>query len=346
MHKIIFSYNFKCFKKFISAYSDRIICILVDSNTKKYCLELLLNNFDKKQNEHIIEIKQGEKNKNIHSCLKIWKQLSAVNADRKTLLINLGGGVLCDMGGFAASAYKRGIDFIHVPTTLLAMVDASIGGKTAVNMAPYKNQIGLFSTPKAVFINPIFLKTLPAKETKNAYAEILKHALIKSPELWSEIKNDGFAHIEKYIKTSIKIKSTLVMADEKEAGLRKNLNFGHTLGHALEMLSDTFMKSPLKHGEAVAAGIICESYISSVYFKDSNLNVDEIGSIIKQYFPLFKIDKKHYENIYQLMEADKKNIMGHIKMVLIKDIGDVVFDMDVKKEIIFSSLDYYNNIIK
>jgi len=345
MHSIIFTEFSKNFKNFISDYKQKKICVLADSNTKRYCLDVLIKLFKNGQDYHIIEIKPGEKSKNINTCLKIWKQMNAVNADRGTLLINLGGGVLCDIGGFASSTYKRGIDYINIPTTLMAMVDAAVGGKTAINIGQLKNNIGLFAQPLAVFINTSFLQTLPKREITNAYAEIIKYALIKSPIIFKELINNGIDNSISIIKYSVDIKTEIVTSDEKEDGIRKILNFGHTVGHALEMLSKEICGKTLRHGEAVAAGIICEAYMSSVYYK-TQLPTDEINALILKYFPPIKIDKKYYDALYQLMTADKKNKNGEIRMVLLKKIGEAVYDIGVKKSLIFSSFNYYNALRK
>jgi len=323
-----------------------LIYILVDENSKLHCLPLLIKELNLKEAPVIIEIKSGEENKTINTCLNIWDKLSQLNADRKSLLMNLGGGVLCDMGGFAASTYKRGIEYVNIPTTLLAMVDASIGGKTGFNLDIYKNQIGLFSRPYAVFIYPYFLNTLPHNELINGYAEIIKHALIKDFRYWNEINNNHFQNLKYLIEKSIDIKSEIVALDPYESDLRKILNFGHTVGHALEMLSSKIFDKFIGHGEAVAIGLICESFISYRISGLSEEELEEIVNLIKSIFPLLIIDKKHYQKIFNLMVFDKKNVNNKIKMVLLNKIGKAIFDIEVKKEIIFEAFDYYNDLHK
>ena len=214
----------------ISGYSK--VAILVDENTKRDCLPKL----PQFENPIIIEIKSGEENKNINTCNFIWEQLTAQHFDRNSLLINLGGGVIGDMGGFAASTYKRGIDFIQIPTTLLAMVDASVGGKLGVDFNGLKNQIGLFNNPESVLIFPEFLETLPENQLKSGFAEVVKHALISDKNLWEELTSTTFDKLnwEAIILTSIQIKNNIILSDPFEKGNRKKLNFGHTFGHAVE----------------------------------------------------------------------------------------------------------------
>ena len=230
----------------ISTYSK--VAILVDENTKRDCLHKL----PKIENAIIIEIKSGEEYKNISTCNFIWEQLTINNFDRNSLLINLGGGVIGDMGGFCAATYKRGLDFIHIPTTLLAMVDASVGGKLGIDFKGFKNQIGLFNNPKAVLISPEFLETLAESELKSGFSEVVKHALISDNSLWVKLKNTPFTDFDwgDIIDTNVQIKNKIVLADPFEKGERKKLNFGHTFGHAIE--SYYLEKgTPISHGEAV-----------------------------------------------------------------------------------------------
>jgi len=337
--------NFETIKDFFKKSQYTFLCVLVDENTKSLALPFLLESFKDEIKLQIFEVKSGEENKNIPSCLNIWHQLSDLNVDRKSLLINLGGGVLCDMGGFISATYKRGIDCVNIPTTLLSMVDASIGGKTGVNIGVYKNQIGHFSQPKAVFINTEFLNTLPEKELVNGYAEIIKHALICDLTYWNTLKKNGFINLNEIISKSIEIKYEIVSQDPLEKNIRKKLNFGHTIGHALEMLSPKLVGRQLSHGEAVAIGIICESYISMKLsgFKEKELL--EITDFIKTIFPAFKINTDHFQKIFDLMLFDKKNENGKIKMVLLKSIGKAVIDIEAEREMIFNALEFYNGVM-
>jgi len=294
-----------------SSYSK--VAVLVDENTKKYCLNLL----PRINHSIIIEIDSGEKNKTISTCNLIWEQLTKNNFDRNSLLINLGGGVIGDMGGFAASTYKRGIDFIQIPTTLLAMVDASIGGKLGVDFNGLKNQVGLFSDPRSVIINPIFLQTLAEEELKSGFSEVVKYALITDKRLWKKITNTPFNNLEwkEVIYTSLEIKNKIVTSDPKEEGERKKLNFGHTFGHAIE--SYYLEKgTPILHGEAIFMGIILESEISDLTQSEKN----EIKNYILSNFALPYTPKKPY--LHKFLLNDKKNQEGKINFSLLKGIGN------------------------
>lgn len=326
-------------------YSGSKIFILADENSNKYCWPLLKNKIN---NARLIRIKSGEKNKNISSVCHVWEQLTAGKADRKSLLINLGGGVVGDLGGFAASAFKRGIDFINIPTTLLAQVDASVGGKTGVDFYDgkklIKNHIGLFSHPKAVFVNPAFTKTLKKREILSGFAEIIKHALIADNGYWrelqkiSELSNYNY---EKIICRSVEIKSGVVLKDPKESGLRKILNFGHTIGHALESHSLLNDRKPLIHGEAVAIGMICEAFISSRVAGLTLAELNEINFFIRAHYPFYVIDKRNYAALIALMRADKKNKNKAINFSLLPRIGECIFDINCDEKLITQALDFY-----
>jgi len=299
----------------ISTFSK--VAILVDENTKRDCLSKL----PKIENALIIEIKSGEEYKSISTCNFIWEQLTINNFDRNSLLINLGGGVIGDMGGFCAATYKRGLEFIHIPTTLLAMVDASVGGKLGIDFKGFKNQIGLFNNPKAVLISPEFLGTLAENELKLGCAEVVKHALISDNSLWVKLKNTPFTDLdwEDIIDTSVQIKNKIVLADPFEKGERKKLNFGHTFGHAIE--SYYLEKgTPISHGEAVFMGMILETEISDLSETDKN----EIKNYILSNFALPYTPKK--SNLNKFLINDKKNQDGKINFTLLSGIGDCSFD--------------------
>jgi 3-dehydroquinate synthase len=299
----------------ISTYSK--VAILVDENTKRDCLHKL----PKIENALIIEIKSGEEYKNISTCNFIWEQLTINNFDRNSLLINLGGGVIGDMGGFCAATYKRGLDFIHIPTTLLAMVDASVGGKLGIDFKGLKNQIGLFNNPKSVLISSEFLETLVENELKSGFAEVVKHALISDSSLWVKLKNLPFTDLdwEDIIDTSVQIKNKIVLADPFEKGERKKLNFGHTFGHAIE--SYYLEKgTPISHGEAVFMGMILETEISDL----SETKKNEIKNYILSNFALPYTPKK--SNLHKFLINDKKNQDGRINFTLLSEIGNCSFD--------------------
>ena len=299
----------------ISTYSK--VAILVDENTKRDCLFKL----PQIENALIIEIKSGEEYKNISTCNFIWEQLTINNFDRNALLINLGGGVIGDMGGFCATTYKRGLEFIHIPTTLLAMVDASVGGKLGIDFKGFKNQIGLFNNPKAVLISSEFLETLAESELKSGFAEVLKHALISDNSLWLKLKNTPFTDLdwEDIIDTSIQIKNKIVLADPFEKGERKKLNFGHTFGHAIESYY-LEKRTPISHGEAVFMGMILEAEISDL----SETNKNEIKNYILSNFALPYTPNKTY--LHKFLLNDKKNQNEKINFTLLNGIGNCSID--------------------
>ena len=299
----------------ISNYSQ--VAILVDENTKRDCLSKL----PQIENALIIEIKSGEEYKNISTCNFIWEQFTINNFDRNSLLINLGGGVIGDMGGFCAATYKRGLEFIHIPTTLLAMVDASVGGKLGIDFKGFKNQIGLFNNPKAVLISSEFLETLAESELKSGFAEVVKHALISDNSLWLKLKNTPFTDLdwEDIIDTSVQIKNKIVLADPFEKGERKKLNFGHTFGHAIESYY-LEKRTPISHGEAVFMGMILETKISDLSETEKN----EIKNFILSNFALPYTPKK--SNLHKFLINDKKNQHGKINFTLLSGIGNCSFD--------------------
>ena len=323
-----------------SNYSS--ISILVDENSKKYCLPILEKALSGKIDLNIIEIASGEINKNIESCQQIWTELLNGKADRNSLLINLGGGVITDMGGFAAMAYKRGIHFIHIPTTLLSMVDASIGGKLGIDFRNIKNAVGLFAEPRAVFIYPDFIKTLNNRELLSGFAEVIKHALIYDKSLWKYITSTSFENIDwdAVLKKSLQVKKEIVSIDPYEKSLRKILNFGHSIGHALESY---FLETetPLKHGEAVALGMICEAYISTKILGLKIEKLDTITKFIRPYFDDVVIKEDYFPDILNFLEQDKKNSKGLFKFSLLKKIGKAEYDVEVSSDLIFESLRYY-----
>lgn len=290
------------------------------------------------QNHIVIGTKPGEKEKNLENVQYFWQELAAFGCDRKSLVINLGGGVIGDMGGFAASTYMRGIDFIQVPTTLLASVDASIGGKTGIDFAEVKNLIGTFQQPVAVIIDVSILQTLPKREFLNGFAEIIKHGLIKDKayfDLVTSKKPIAFSQEEliNIITRSCEIKKAIVESDDTEQGIRKLVNFGHTIGHAIEALSwET--KHPLKHGEAIHIGMLAETRISNLV----DLLSDEESEIIENKLQAtglpITITDITMDRILEKIKTDKKNTHGKVKWVLLKHIGEAVYDQIVDNKVI------------
>jgi len=329
------------FKRFISNCHYSAIVIIVDENTQKYCLPLIKAYIGK---HSVICISSGEENKTINTCVEVWNQLAEKAIDRKALIINLGGGVICDMGGFIASTYKRGIDFIHIPTTLLSMCDASIGGKTGVNLSGFKNTIGLFNNPNAIVIYTDFLKTLPERQILSGCAEIIKLLLIRDSRLFIELTktDDIIKETENLIPRAIKIKTRITNLDMREHGVRKCLNFGHTLGHAFETYF--LINSPEKnilHGEAVAAGMITESWISynKGYINESELKL--ISDFILKYFPKLKFDRNNFKEITAYTLKDKKNENLKINFTLLNGIGRYKINEIINANEIELALNYY-----
>ncbi len=314
-----------------------ITFVIVDENTLKYCypkIRIFLPPHE------LIQITSGEAAKDIYTCEYIWKQIRERKGDRESLVINLGGGVIGDMGGFCAATYMRGIDFIQIPTTLLSMVDASIGGKLAVNFQGSKNHIGLFQNPKEILIYTAFLDTLSVRQRRNGFAEMLKHGLIRSNNYWNALCRNSFESIsEKLIIESVNFKKEIVEEDFKEVGLRKLLNFGHTIGHGIESQA---LKENLNilHGEAVLIGMFCETYIS---FQRGRISIEDKDEILNNLWSIYPFEKKvlaNKEGIFSWIIHDKKNKGNRINMVLLEEIGRGIVDQIVSKEEIISALSF------
>lgn len=328
------------FQSLASQYKK--IAILVDENTKELTSKILP--LLKSQSINIVEIKSGEAEKKLSTCEFIWERLIELQFNRNDLLINLGGGVITDMGGFAASTFKRGIDFINIPTSLLSMVDASVGGKTGINFLQFKNNIGLFIEPLAVFCDQSFLSTLPQKELIAGIGEILKHALILDNNYWTICKTTTLKDWDwnSIIEQSVLLKNNIVLADPFEKNVRKKLNFGHTIGHAIESY---YMKNGknILHGEAVAIGLICESYISYQIGYISLKEVEEITTLILSIFPYYQLPEDH-TGLIELMKQDKKNTSDTINFTLLTGIGESSIDNTVEIDFIENALNYYSNL--
>jgi 3-dehydroquinate synthase len=317
--------------------------ILTDENTAEHCLPLVKEKLGDLTNYDLIEINAGEESKDIDFCIGVWKLLIDFGADRKSLLVNLGGGVISDLGGFAASTFKRGIDFVHVPTTLLSQVDASVGGKTGIDIDSIKNIIGTFTQPKAVFIHDEFLNTLPERQILSGLAEMLKHGLICDAAYWDQLKSSDLQKPSaSLIHRSIEIKNKVVIEDPKETGIRKSLNFGHTVGHAVETYS--LLKddgNSLSHGEAIAIGMICEAWLSHKKSGLSSGELNEITDVITGLYPKYFIDEDANDQLYSLMLKDKKNQNGKINCTLLTKIGQYSIDNICTEAELSESLHYY-----
>jgi 3-dehydroquinate synthase len=332
-------------KKFIANGHYSRFFVLTDENTAKYCLPLLRERLGNPDNFDIIEINAGEESKDIDFCIGVWKMLIDFGADRQSLLINLGGGVISDLGGFAASTFKRGIDFVHVPTTLLSQVDASVGGKTGIDIDSIKNIIGTFTQPKAVFIEDEFLKTLPARQILSGTAEMLKHGLICDADYWNELKQSDLSNTTaELIYKSVAIKNKIVLEDPHEKNIRKSLNFGHTIGHAVETYSLINDKDSLSHGEAIAIGMICEAYLS---YKKTGLSAEElkeITEVLSNLYPRYDLKEEYNPTLLEYMLKDKKNQNGKINCTLLSAIGQFEIDNICTHDELLEGLSYYANL--
>jgi 3-dehydroquinate synthase len=326
------------------------VFILVDENSLRHCYPQLVEQIEYFKKAEIIEIESGEESKSIEVCAQIWSTLSELDADRKSLFVNLGGGVISDMGGFIASTFKRGIDFINIPTTLLSQVDASVGGKTGIDLNNLKNEIGVFCAPKAVFINPYFLKTLDKRQLLSGFAEVIKHALVADASYWKKVqqcKVNEIEQVEKLLEDSIRIKNNIVLKDPEEKETRKILNFGHTIGHAIESLSlEKDAKKPLLHGEAIAAGMICEAYLSHKINKLSKKELTEITQFILKAYKNISIDKMDQDRLIAYMKHDKKNEKKVIHFSLLSAIGKCDINKTAKADLILDALKYYSQEAK
>jgi 3-dehydroquinate synthase len=322
----------------LSQYSN--LAVLADENTFKYCYPLLKGLLPAHK---LIRIKSGEKYKTLETCQHIWQQLTNWGFDRHSCLINLGGGVITDMGAFCAGTYKRGIDFINIPTTLLAQVDAAIGGKTGIDFNGFKNHIGMFREAAAVWISTGFLTTLPQRELRSGFAEVIKHCLIADAEAWNRLRKLDLEDIQwpTYVEHSIRIKSAITTADPQEKGERKLLNFGHTIGHALETYFLDKPRRQLLHGEAVAAGMICEAYISYRKKMLSEEGFAAIEEFIYSTYGKVKLTPEDIDHIAPLARQDKKNKAGAIRCVLLEQPGKAVFDITITLADIKKALQFY-----
>ncbi|MBE7653494.1 3-dehydroquinate synthase [Tenacibaculum finnmarkense genomovar finnmarkense] len=320
------------------------IFIVVDDNTITHCYPRFIELLETDKKIEVIQIDAGEIHKNLETCAGVWSAMTELGADRKSVLITLGGGVITDLGGFVASTFKRGIDFVNIPTTLLSMVDASVGGKTGVDLGVLKNQIGLFANPQMVVLDPEYLQTLSPREIRSGTAEIIKYGMTHDVHLYNEIKSNPTLNIIDLIHRSIEIKNEVVLEDPKEHGVRKALNWGHTIGHGIESyFLENAHKDTLTHGEAIAIGMVCEAYLSA---KVLNFPSDKVADVKKTILAIYgktAILEADFAPVLELMKHDKKNIGGEINFVLLNDFGDFKINCTVTNQLIIESLQYYNS---
>jgi 3-dehydroquinate synthase len=320
--------------------------ILCDEHTFEFCLPTLLFHAPLLNEAEIIELESGEDKKTLETCMQVWGALTDTGADKKSLIINLGGGVISDLGGFVASTFKRGIDCINIPTTLLSMVDASVGGKTGVDFEGIKNHIGTTAEPKGVFVNPVFLETLSERHIKNGFSEIIKIALIADIDFWQELKklkSSAEFSSEKIITKAIELKNTIVKKDLHEQNLRKSLNFGHNIGHALESALIKQNKDIL-HGEAIAAGMVMEADIAQVLKRISVKARNDIVNYITSIYKKIKITKETESQLLQYILHDKKNEGDDLCFSLPNKIGSYELYRGVMLDEIRAAIKIYNKI--
>ena len=341
---------------------DRLF-VLVDDTTQEFCWPVV-SGFACLQGAELISIGATDTHKTLESLVHVWEELGRMGGTRHTLLINIGGGMVTDLGGFAASTFKRGINYINIPTTLLAMVDASVGGKTGINFRGLKNEIGVFNNAATVILDTQFLRTLDQENILSGYAEMLKHGLISNPQMLGEllafdIEKPDFAHLQQMVADSVAVKQRIVTEDPTEKGIRKALNLGHTVGHAFESLAlqrnlspltipeqssptrSLSHLSPLLHGYFVAFGLICELYLSTVKTGFPTDKMRQTVSFIREHYGRMPITCDDYPVLFELMTHDKKNTAGSINFTLLGGIGDIRINQTATKEEIYEALDFY-----
>ncbi|WP_337632572.1 3-dehydroquinate synthase [Prevotella sp.] len=343
--KVVISGNLE--RDLVSAISecehDRIF-VLTDETTQQLCWPKI-KNFKALKDSTPIIIKATDTHKNLDTLSQVWQALSNGGATRHSLMINLGGGMVTDLGGFAASTFKRGIDFINIPTTLLAMVDASVGGKTGINFGGLKNEIGVFSDSRFVIINTQFLDTLDHDNICSGYAEMLKHGLISDERTWAELvtfdlENPDLSKLQRMVADSIKVKERIVETDPHEHGIRKALNLGHTMGHAFESFAMR-RGTPILHGYAVAYGLISELYMSARKTAFPTDRMHQTVRFIRENYGTINITCDDYPTLIELMHHDKKNTSGIINFTLLGNVGDIRINQTANEEEIKEALDFF-----
>lgn len=322
---------------------DRLF-VLTDTHTRQHCWPLI-SSYSCIQDAQVITIPATDANKTLETLSAVWTALQQGGASRHSLMVNLGGGMVTDLGGFAASTFKRGMAYINIPTTLLSMVDASVGGKTGINFGGLKNEIGVFNCARFVLLDTTFLRTLDYENLLSGYAEMIKHGLISQTEDWAELMRFDtdcidYDRLQHLVAKSVAIKERIVTEDPTEKGIRKALNLGHTAGHALESLALAQGK-PVLHGYAVAWGMVCELYLSYVRTGFPQRTLQQTLQFVRSHYGSFPITCKQYERLYEFMTHDKKNQGGVINFTLLADVGDIRIDQNASKEEIMEMLDFF-----
>ncbi|MBQ7661915.1 MAG: 3-dehydroquinate synthase [Prevotella sp.] len=325
-----------------SQKADKLF-VLTDETTQKLCLPLI-KDFPCMSGASPIVIKAGDENKSLEAVVHVWEELQHMGATRHSLLINLGGGMVTDLGGFAASTFKRGIHLINIPTTLLSMVDASVGGKTGFNFGGLKNEIGVFRNASSVILDTTFLNTMDHENILSGYAEMLKHGLINNEKMLAELLTFDVEHpdlsvLQRMVAESVEVKQHIVLEDPTEQGIRKALNLGHTIGHAFESLA--LKRQPVLHGYAVAWGLVCELYLSVVKMGFPTERMRQVVRFIFDNYGRMPISCNDYPTLIELMTHDKKNVAGKINFTLLGAVGDIRINQTATKEEIEEALDFY-----
>lgn len=317
--------------------------LLTDETTHRLCRPLV-EECKALTGAHDIVIGAGDTHKTLETLAQVWQTLSNGKATRHSLLINLGGGMVTDLGGFAAASFKRGIAFVNIPTTLLSMVDAAVGGKTGINFNGLKNEIGAFQESRAVIVDTEFLRTLDEANLRSGFAEMLKHSLLENKEMWADhlrfdLFHPDYAHLQTLVAQSIATKSRIVQEDPHEHGIRKALNLGHTVGHAFESLA-LEQERPVLHGYAVAWGLLCELYLSAAHTGFPTEQMRQTVQFIREVYGPFRFTCDDYNHLNELMKHDKKNAGGEINFTLLGGIGDIRLNQHLQKEEVLESFDF------
>lgn len=343
MQEILYSYNIiKDLREVISREAPDRVVLLTDKTTHRLCRPLVAEALE----DDVIEISIGatDVNKTLDTLQQVWTGFQEAGCTRHSLLVNLGGGMVTDLGGFAAATFKRGIRFVNIPTTLLSMVDAAVGGKTGINFGGLKNEIGAFADASAVIIHTEFLRTLDAENIRSGYAEMIKHSLLDGNDMWSrhvtyDLACPDLAQLQQLVRESIELKQHVVTEDPHEHGIRKALNLGHTVGHAFE--SFLMRKgTPVLHGYAVAWGLVAELFMSAATLAFPTDMMRQTARFITDYYGRPPVTCDDYESLYGFMLHDKKNVAGHINFTLLSSLGEIRIDQRVDQNLIFDAIDF------
>lgn len=332
-YNVILGNTVDALNEYFASHKHNKVVIIADENTSQHCWSKIAGKVEALNNAEIIELESGEINKNLEICGHVWSTLMEIKFSRNDLVINLGGGVVTDLGGFVASTFKRGVNFIQIPTTVLAMVDAAVGGKVGVDFNGLKNIIGNFATPKAVIVDTDFLETIPPNQLRSGFAEVLKHGLIADKKYWDKARNItefSVSEVSELIERSVQIKNEIVLGDFKDTGERKKLNFGHTIGHAIESY---FLNTstPMLHGDAVALGMLSESFLSVKHAGLPEKELDQLCVGIKKWFSIPNVSEDQFQSLLELMKNDKKNSgdSDSINFTLLNSIGKSTIDYNL-----------------